>query len=60
MPRMTLPPGPMRSLILSEGIFFCRMAGASLDSSRVAGQGLLHLAEDVQAAVLGLLEGAAA
>ena len=55
--RITLPPEPITSRILSVGIFMVSMRGAySPSSARGAGHRLGHLAEDVQAAVLGLAE----
>ena len=55
--RMTLPPVPMTSRILSLGIDMVSMRGAWADSS-FAGvvERLGHFAEDVGAAVLGLGE----
>ena len=55
--RITLPPVPITSRILSVGILNISMRGAcSPSSARARGQRLRHLAEDVQAAVLRLAE----
>src|ERR687895_553972 len=48
--RITLPPEPITSRILSTGIFKTSMRGACL------AEGLRHLAENVQAPALRLLE----
>ena len=53
--RITLPPVPITSRILSVGILNISMRGAcSPSSARAAVERLGHLAEDVHAAVLGL------
>ena len=53
--RITLPPVPMTSRILSFGTLMMVMRGAlSADVVARAGQRLRHLAEDVQAAVARL------
>ena len=55
MPRIVLPLGPIRSPIFSGLICSVTMRGAYGDrSARGCGERLLHLAEDVQAAFLGL------
>ncbi len=56
--RITEPPEPMTSRILSIGILIVSMRGACSPSS-VAGarQRLGHLAEDVEAALVRLLDG---
>ena len=55
--RITLPPEPITSRILSVGILITSMRGAYSPSCGAGlGQRLGHLAEDVQAAVLGLAE----
>ncbi len=53
--RITLPPEPITSRILSVGMFMVSMRGRMGAERRAAfGQGLAHLAQDVHAAVLGL------
>ena len=55
--RMTAPPLPMTSRIFSGSIFIVMIVGAHSDIfSRGAGDDLVHLAEDVQAAFAGLRE----
>ena len=55
--RITEPPEPITSRILSVGILIVSMRGAYSPSSVArAGQGLRHLAEDVQAPVMRLLK----
>ena len=55
--RMTLPPEPITSRILSVGIVHDLDARRELaEFGAGAGERLGHLAEDVQAAVLGLVE----
>ena len=55
--RMTLPPAPMTSRILSTGILIVVMRGAyGLSSSRLGADDLGHLAEDVHPGVVRLLE----
>ena len=55
--RITLPPEPITSRILSVGMCMTSMRGANSPSSaRAPESALRHLAEDVQAAVLGLAE----
>src|ERR1700712_3474502 len=54
--RITLPPVPITSRILSVGICMTSMRGACSPSAR-RGQRLVHLHKDVLAAVLRLGEG---
>ena len=55
--RITLPPEPITSRILSVGIFIVSMRGANSPSSaRALVERLGHFVQDMQAAVLGLAE----
>ena len=55
--RITLPPVPITSRILSVGILMVSMRGANSPTSDAGGvERLGHFAEDVQTAVLGLAE----
>ena len=57
MPRMTLPPGPMMSRILSGWICRVTMRGACATARRAAVDMVLaHVAEDVQPALAGLVQ----
>ena len=59
--RITLPPEPITSRILSTGIFSTSMRGAcSPSSARAWPSAFAHLAEDMQAPVLRLVERGAA
>jgi len=55
--RITLPPVPITSRILSVAILKVSMRGAySAEFGAGSGQRLRHLAQDVDASVLGLAE----
>jgi hypothetical protein len=55
--RMTLPPEPMTSRILSTGILMVSMRrGVLAEASRAPDSAFVHFAEDVHAAAFGLLQ----